>query len=169
MDKREDALRLMGPLVSIQDLCVEFLVGEQLVRAVDGVTLHVMPQEIVVLAGESGSGKTVSALAIAKLLPGNSRIPKGSVEYQGNDLLRMDEEKLVPEGIEGKVPYKGSASGVIYQLTGGLKSGMGYLGARNIEELQQKARFVRISPQGLRESHVHDVSITKEAPNYRLE
>jgi IMP dehydrogenase len=80
-----------------------------------------------------------------------------------------DAEKLVPEGIEGKVPYKGSASAVIHQLVGGLKSGMGYLGAKNIEELQLKAKFVQISSQGLRESHVHDVSITKEAPNYRIE
>jgi len=81
----------------------------------------------------------------------------------------VDESKLVPEGIEGRVPYKGSASAVLHQLVGGLKSGMGYLGARNIEELQKRAKFVRISQQGLRESHVHDVSITKEAPNYRLE
>ena len=80
-----------------------------------------------------------------------------------------DEDKLVPEGIEGKVPYKGSATGIIHQLVGGVKSGMGYLGARNVEELQKKARFVQISAQGLRESHVHDVSITKEAPNYRME
>jgi IMP dehydrogenase len=80
-----------------------------------------------------------------------------------------DVDKLVPEGIEGKVPYKGSASGIVHQLVGGLKSGMGYLGAKNIEELQAKAKFVQITSQGLRESHVHDVSITKEAPNYRLE
>lgn len=80
-----------------------------------------------------------------------------------------DLNKLVPEGIEGRVPYKGSASAVLHQLVGGLKSGMGYVGARNIEELQKRAKFVRISPQGLRESHVHDVNITKEAPNYRLE
>ncbi|WP_373997526.1 IMP dehydrogenase [Bdellovibrio bacteriovorus] len=80
-----------------------------------------------------------------------------------------ENEKLVPEGIEGKVAYKGSAAGVIHQLVGGLKSGMGYLGARNIDELQAKAKFVRISAMGLRESHVHDVSITKEAPNYRIE
>lgn len=78
-------------------------------------------------------------------------------------------EKLVPEGIEGKVPYKGSASAILHQLVGGLKAGMGYLGAPDIETLQQRARFVRITPQGLRESHVHDVTITKEAPNYRLE
>jgi IMP dehydrogenase len=80
-----------------------------------------------------------------------------------------DEEKFVPEGIEGRVPYKGPASGIIYQLVGGLKSGMGYLGAKSIEDLQKKAKFVRISQMGLRESHVHDVSITREAPNYRLE
>lgn len=80
-----------------------------------------------------------------------------------------DVDKLVPEGIEGRVPYKGNASGVIHQLIGGLKSGMGYIGARNIEELQAKAKFVQITGQGLKESHVHDVSITKEAPNYRLE
>jgi IMP dehydrogenase len=78
-------------------------------------------------------------------------------------------EKLVPEGIEGKVPYKGSASAILHQLVGGLKSGMGYMGSQSIAELQAKAKFVQISSSGLRESHVHDVSITKEAPNYRLE
>jgi len=80
-----------------------------------------------------------------------------------------DNEKLVPEGIEGKVPYRGSASGIVHQLLGGVRAGMGYVGAQNIQEFQQKARFVRISSQGLKESHVHDVTITKEAPNYRLE
>ncbi len=93
---------------------------------------------------------------------------KGSKDrYAQADVTDMD--KLVPEGIEGRVPYKGSASAVLHQLLGGLKSGMGYLGAINIDDLQKKAKWVRISPQGLRESHVHDVSITKEAPNYRLE
>jgi IMP dehydrogenase len=76
--------------------------------------------------------------------------------------------KLVPEGIEGKVPYRGPLANVIYQLLGGLRSGMGYVGAATIEELQEKAQFVRISAAGLRESHVHDVIITKEAPNYRM-
>ncbi|MCK5230961.1 MAG: IMP dehydrogenase [Desulfobulbaceae bacterium] len=76
--------------------------------------------------------------------------------------------KLVPEGIEGRVPYRGSLSSMIYQLIGGFRSGMGYVGAGNVEELRKKARFVRISPAGLKESHVHDVIITKEAPNYRL-
>ena len=78
-------------------------------------------------------------------------------------------DKLVPEGIEGRVPYKGALSAVVDQLVGGLKAGMGYTGCRNLEELRTKVRFVRVSPAGLRENHVHDVIITKEAPNYRLE
>ncbi len=78
-------------------------------------------------------------------------------------------DKLVPEGIEGRVPYKGPLAQSVYQLIGGLKSGMGYTGCRTIDDLRTKARFIKISPQGLRESHVHDVIITKEAPNYRLE
>jgi len=77
--------------------------------------------------------------------------------------------KLVPEGIEGRVPYKGPLSQSIYQLMGGVRAAMGYLGCRTMEELRQKARFVRISSAGLKESHVHDVIITKEAPNYRQE
>jgi len=81
----------------------------------------------------------------------------------------FEEEKLVPEGIVGRVPYRGSLSANIFQLVGGLKAGMGYIGCRNIQELREKARFIKISAAGLRESHVHDVIITKEAPNYRLE
>jgi IMP dehydrogenase len=77
--------------------------------------------------------------------------------------------KLVPEGIEGRVPYRGSLSSSVYQLIGGLKSGMGYTGCRTIDDLRTKARFVRATAMGLRESHVHDVIITKEAPNYRVE
>jgi IMP dehydrogenase len=77
--------------------------------------------------------------------------------------------KLVPEGIEGRVPYRGTMAAMAFQLVGGLRSGMGYCGTRTIPELQQKARFIRISGAGLRESHVHDVIITREAPNYRLE
>ncbi|CAK8720302.1 MAG: IMP dehydrogenase [Candidatus Electrothrix sp. AW2] len=80
-----------------------------------------------------------------------------------------ESSKLVPEGIEGKVPYRGPISEMIYQLLGGLRSGMGYSGASTIGELHKKAKFVRISPAGLRESHVHDVIITREAPNYRTE
>lgn len=77
--------------------------------------------------------------------------------------------KLVPEGIEGRVPYRGPLSASVYQLVGGLKAGMGYCGCRNIEELRKKSRFIRITNAGLREGHAHDVIITKEAPNYRLE
>jgi IMP dehydrogenase len=77
--------------------------------------------------------------------------------------------KFVPEGIEGRVPYRGPLENMVYQLVGGLKSGMGYVGCRTILDLQEKARFVRISGAGLRESHVHDVIITREAPNYHVE
>jgi IMP dehydrogenase len=79
------------------------------------------------------------------------------------------DDKLVPEGIVGRVPYRGTLSGNIHQIIGGLKAGMGYVGCRTIEELREKARFVRISAAGMRESHVHDVIITKEAPNYRVD
>ncbi|MBT8367877.1 MAG: IMP dehydrogenase [Deltaproteobacteria bacterium] len=93
---------------------------------------------------------------------------KGSKDryYQSE---QTEDDKLVPEGIVGRVPYRGSLSANIFQLTGGLKSGMGYCGCRTLDELREKARFVKISAAGMRESHVHDVIITKEAPNYRLE
>lgn len=80
-----------------------------------------------------------------------------------------ESEKLVPEGIEGRVPYKGSVFNVIYQLMGGLRSGMGYTGNKNIHEMRTKAEFVRVTSAGMRESHIHDVTITKEAPNYPTE
>jgi IMP dehydrogenase len=93
---------------------------------------------------------------------------KGSKDryYQSEE---VEDDKLVPEGIVGRVPYRGTITSNIQQLLGGLKAGMGYVGSRTIEELREKARFVRISAAGLRESHVHDVIITKEAPNYRLD
>ncbi|MBL7688979.1 MAG: IMP dehydrogenase, partial [Bdellovibrionaceae bacterium] len=133
-----------------------------------------------------------SAVMVGNLLAGADESPGETLLYQGrtykvyrgmgslgamaqgskdryfqSDVAEFD--KLVPEGIEGRVPYKGSASAVLHQLLGGVRSGMGYLGASSIAELQEKAKFVQISQAGLRESHVHDVSITKEAPNYRLE
>jgi len=77
-------------------------------------------------------------------------------------------EKLVPEGIEGRVPYRGPVSEVLFQLVGGLKSGMGYCGVKNLEELRTKTKFIKITNAGLRESHPHDVIITKEAPNYSI-
>jgi len=94
-----------------------------------------------------------------------SAMARGSADrYFQQDI--KDQLKLVPEGIEGQVPYKGPAREVIHQLVGGVKAAMGYTGARTVEELRQKARFVRITNAGLRESHVHDVTITREAPNY---
>lgn len=83
--------------------------------------------------------------------------------------MAESESKLVPEGIEGRVPYKGTLADMVTQLVGGLRSGMGYTGCHNINEFQERSRFIRITSAGLRESHVHDVIITKEAPNYRLE
>jgi len=77
-----------------------------------------------------------------------------------------DTLKLVPEGIEGQVPYKGPVGGVLHQLVGGLKAAMGYVGAPNLAELRERATFVRISNAGWRESHTHDVAITRESPNY---
>jgi IMP dehydrogenase len=78
-------------------------------------------------------------------------------------------DKLVPEGIEGRVPYKGSVLAVIHQLMGGLRSSMGYLGCASIDEMHERAEFVEITSAGVRESHVHDVQITKEAPNYHVD
>jgi IMP dehydrogenase len=78
-------------------------------------------------------------------------------------------DKLVPEGLEGRVAHKGSVAAMIHQLVGGLRAGMGYCGSATIPELQRKAKLIRITPAGARESHVHDVTITKEAPNYRME
>ncbi|MDD3130171.1 MAG: IMP dehydrogenase, partial [Candidatus Izemoplasmatales bacterium] len=75
-------------------------------------------------------------------------------------------KKLVPEGIEGRVPYRGEVGDVLYQLCGGLRSGMGYVGAKNLNELRKRAVFVEVSAQGLKESHPHDVTITRAAPNY---
>jgi IMP dehydrogenase len=97
---------------------------------------------------------------------GDSSVPV-MAEENGGESNRL--AKLVPEGIEGRVPYRGTVGMIVYQLVGGVKSGMGYVGCSSIDELQQKARFVRISGAGLRESHVHDVMITREAPNYRAE
>ena len=93
---------------------------------------------------------------------------EGSSDRYAQD-MEESESKLVPEGIEGRVPYKGTLAEMVTQLIGGLRSGMGYTGCRTIKEFQEKTRFLRITSAGLKESHVHDVIITKEAPNYRLE
>ena len=93
---------------------------------------------------------------------------KGSGDRYFQDVLSGG-EKLAPEGIEGRVPYKGSVASIIQMMVGGLMSGMGYAGCRTIQELQKKSKFIKITQAGTRESHVHDVAITKEAPNYRLD
>ncbi|SHN61663.1 IMP dehydrogenase [Desulfovibrio litoralis] len=142
------------------------------------------------------SGDVVKALAvgantvmIGSLFAGTEESPGETILYQGRtykiyrgmgsidamkegsgDRYFQDKsKKLVPEGIVGRVPYKGPVTDSIYQLVGGVRSGMGYAGAASLKELREKARFVEISSAGLRESHVHDVIITKEAPNYRVE
>lgn len=91
-------------------------------------------------------------------------MPKGSADRY----FQESAKKFVPEGVEGRVPYRGLVKDVIFQLVGGLKSGMGYCGAKTIKELQKKVKFIKVSPAGLRESHPHDITITKEAPNYEI-
>jgi len=142
------------------------------------------------------SGDVTKAIAagadcvmIGSLLAGTDESPGETILYQGRtfksyrgmgslgamasgntDRYSLDPtQKLVPEGIEGRVASKGPLADLVYQLVGGLKAGMGYCGCRTIEQMHTEARFIRVSPAGLRESHVHDVIITKEAPNYRIE
>jgi len=151
------------------------------------------------LIGDGGikySGDVTKAIAagadsvmIGGLFAGTDESPGETILYQGRtfksyrgmgslgamgqsaaDRYSLDpSQKMVPEGIEGRVPYKGPLSEMVYQLVGGVKAGMGYCGCATIPELQQRARFLRVTFAGLRESHVHDVIITKEAPNYRVE
>ncbi|HEY3587790.1 MAG TPA: IMP dehydrogenase [Myxococcaceae bacterium] len=118
------------------------------------------PGEVILYQGRSyKSYRGMGSLGAMKR-GGKERYVQGDVD---------EEEKLVPEGIEGRVPYKGSLAMNVYQMLGGIRSGMGYTGCHTIEDLRKNARFVRITPSGLRESHVHDVIITEEAPNYRVE
>ena len=118
------------------------------------------PGEVILYQGRSyKSYRGMGSLGAMKR-GGKERYFQGDVD---------EEQKLVPEGIEGRVPYKGSLAMNVYQMLGGIRSGMGYTGCRTIEELRKNASFVRITPSGLRESHVHDVIITEEAPNYRVE
>jgi IMP dehydrogenase len=145
------------------------------------------------------SGDLTKALAagastamVGSLLAGTEESPGETVLYQGRtykvyrgmgslEAMRggqskdrysqqeTEDIKLVPEGIEGRVPYKGNLGPILHQLVGGLKAGMGYIGAASLSELRSKARFMRVSPAGLSESHVHDVTMTKEPPNYQRE
>ncbi|MCA9260526.1 MAG: IMP dehydrogenase, partial [Planctomycetales bacterium] len=94
---------------------------------------------------------------------------QGSSERYRQGGAEKGNGKLVPEGVEGRVPYKGSLSPFLYQLIGGLRAGMGYCGAKTIDELRTEARFIKVSPASVRESHPHDIAITQEAPNYTAE
>lgn len=98
-----------------------------------------------------------------------SAMQQGSSDRYFQDHKRTEANKLVPEGVEGRVPYKGSIVAVIHQLVGGVRSSMGYLGCKTMDEIHSKAEFIEITSAGIRESHVHDVQITKEAPNYHVE
>jgi IMP dehydrogenase len=89
--------------------------------------------------------------------------------FQDNTGANPNADKLVPEGIEGRVPYKGSMISIVFQMAGGIRAAMGYCGCASIEAMRNRAEFVEITSAGIRESHVHDVQITKEAPNYRME
>ena len=91
---------------------------------------------------------------------------RGSADRYFQDEIN-ESIKLVPEGIEGRIPYKGPVSNVLFQLTGGLKSGMGYTGSKDLSNLRKNAKFIRLTNSGITESHVHGVQVTKEAPNYR--
>lgn len=153
---------------------------------------------IIADGGIKYSGDITKALAsgaycvmIGNLFAGTNEAPGETVLFQGRsykvyrgmgsieamrqgsrDRYAQDEvleSKLVPEGIEGRVPYKGPLGGIIYQLVGGLKSGMGYTGCKDLRSLRSSARFIKVTNAGLREGHVHDVIITKESPNYRIE
>ncbi len=156
-------------------------------------------KKIIADGGIQFSGDVVKAMALGAgavmvggLLAGTKESPGEMILYQGRSYKSYrgmgslgamsmgskdryaqadvnDTDKFVPEGIEGRVPYKGEVRNVMHQLVGGLRSGMGYLGAANLEQLQNNAHFVRITQQGLKESHVHDVKITKEAPNYQIQ
>ena len=94
---------------------------------------------------------------------------QGSADRYFQEVDEMNTEKLVPEGVEGRVPYKGGLTPLVQQLMGGLRSSMGYLGCSSIDAVRREAEFVEITSAGIRESHVHDVQITKEAPNYRVD
>jgi IMP dehydrogenase len=151
---------------------------------------------IIADGGIKFSGDIVKALAagassvmIGNLFAGTEESPGETIIFQGRSYkvyrgmgsigamkegstdryFQENMEKLVPEGIEGRIPYKGSLADTVFQLVGGLRAGMGYAGAANLRELHRKARFIRITAAGLRESHAHDVAITKEAPNYSVD
>ena len=173
----------MPQLTAVSD-CAEALKGTGLPVIADGGIKY---------SGDISKALAVgaSAVMIGSLLAGTEESPGETVLYQGRtykeyrgmgslgalerggkDRYKQEGQsgaKLVPEGIEARVPYKGLLAGLIYQLVGGIKAGMGYCGCRTVKELQEKAKFIRLTQAGFREGHVHDVVITKEAPNYRAD
>ena len=168
---------------------------DDVARALDGTGVPLIADGGIRFAGDVAKALAAGAntVMLGGLFAGTEEAPGETVLYQGRSyksyrgmgsLGAMQQgsadryfqetnggvaaEKLVPEGIEGRVPYKGPMAGVVHQLLGGLRAAMGYTGCASIEELHQKAEFVQITAAGMRESHVHDVQITKEAPNYQL-
>ena len=173
-------------------------IGVPQITAVFDVAQAAAQYSIPVIAdgGIKYSGDIVKALAaggnvvmLGSLLAGCEESPSDSEIYQGRQFkvyrgmgslgamsmgskdryFQQDSKKLVPEGVEGRVPYKGPVSDTVYQMVGGIRAGMGYVGCHTIEEMHEKAQFVRITGAGLKESHPHDIYITKEAPNYSAE
>jgi IMP dehydrogenase len=170
----------------------------QLTAVIDAVEGAAGRVPVIADGGIKFSGDVTKALAaganslmIGSLFAGTEEAPGEVILYQGRSYKSyrgmgslgamkqgakdryfqsdVDAVKLVPEGIEGRVPYKGTLAMNVHQMVGGIRSGMGYVGCRTIEALRKDAQFVRITAAGLKESHVHDVIITEEAPNYRME
>ena len=173
------------PQVSAILDCVKALGKKQIGLVADGGLKH---------SGDLAKAMAlgVQAVMVGNMLAGSDESPGEMVLYRGrtyktyrgmgslgamkkgskdryNQKNTLMSDKMVPEGVEGRVPYRGSVSGILHQMAGGLKAGMGYIGAENINDFQQKSKFIKVSSKSFSESHIHDVSITKEAPNYRLE
>lgn len=162
-------------------------------RAAEGTNVSIVADGGIKFSGDitKALAAGADAVMIGSLFAGTDESPGETIIYQGRTFKvyrgmgsvgamidgsadrymqgNVDTEKLVPEGIEGRVPYKGSLSGYVYQMVGGIRSGMGYVGAKDIAELHRKAQFIRVTFAGLRENHAHDVTVTKEAPNYRID
>ena len=192
-----DAVKVgMGP-GSICTTRVVAGIGVPQVSAIYNCAQAAKPFGVPVIAdgGIKYSGDVAKAIAaggnvvmVGSLLAGTEESPGETVIFQGRSYkeyrgmgslgamaegskdryFQENAEKLVPEGIEGRVPFKGAVADTVFQLLGGLRAGMGYCGVKNIDELMHKTRFIRVTSAGLKESHPHDVTITKESPNYSL-
>jgi IMP dehydrogenase len=162
-------------------------------RAAEGTDVAIIADGGIKYSGDISKALAAGAscVMIGSLFAGTEESPGETILYQGRTFKSyrgmgstgamdagsadryaqegVERGKSVPEGVEGRVPYKGQLGALTDQLVGGLRSGMGYVGAATLKEFREKSRFVRVTAAGLRESHVHDVIITKEAPNYRME